>query len=190
MNITIPFISKTCWSVIHTDKIKIDSLYIPIFEEILEEIHKLHPTLDEEDFDLYWPYSPNDYLHVVNYKSYFTALQLMVRPIILLFLNDVVENHDCVEAYRELKSLDFDESRDDRKSKTSPYDATIVGRDNSSQINLLNFEAELLKEKVCCTKEEIFAYALSKLPKIECFTMDQLQKHNLMELAKKGWFSL
>lgn len=183
MELNLVTISRLCWDIIDQNKIHIENTAIPEFQDLLNKIHELYPTLEESDYTLYWRYSNETFLQIQDFLSYATALNLMSDPTVYLMLDDCGEYWD--EIRRFLREQDKREAREEAERKRDKYDVRIPGRDEDDE------EIEEEEEEVGLALDgEILAYALRKQPEVGCFTADLLQKTNLIKDVKKGIYIL
>lgn len=116
--------------------------------------------------------------------SYLAALTLSTDISVYLLLNDGDQN--CEETERFLKMLDLRELEEEKERKRDKYDVRIRRADDEEEV----IEEEPPLEGKSCTDSEILTYALRKLPEVEPFTTDLLQKANLIRDVKKGIYIL
>lgn len=186
MKVTLHVVSTTGWSVLQRHVIDIKHVDLPVFEEILESIHCLYPTLQEDHYELFWPYSRKDYLHIYNNKMYATTLKLMVVPIVIMLLLDAEDHHDCVDGYRIIRMFDYLDERENAKKLLLSYYLRIPERDNTSETNIAAFRQQLDNTTICCNKKNIFEYAIKDLTQIKCYTMDKFFECNNRLIAARG----
>lgn len=184
MELEVTTISRICWDIIDKNKIFIENIAIPEFQELLNKIHELYPTLEESDYTLYWRYSKEAFVQIQDFLSYATALNLMSNPTVYLMLDDCGEYWD--EIRRFLRELDKLEQREEAERKRDKYDVRIPGRDEDNEESESEEDEETERESDC----GILAYALRKQPEVGCFTADLLQKTNLITDVKKGIYIL
>lgn len=181
LELTLSTVSKLCSDVIHQDKINIKQRPIPVIDDVYNKIHEIFPTFYDTDYKLYWRYSQKKFLRIFDYVTYFTALTLATDRCIYLLLSDCDDNWEDNESY--LKELDLRELEEEKERKRDKYDVVIKRKGEEDQEEAKPRLEPPGKER---TDGEILSYALRKLPEVEPFTADLLQKANLIRDVKKG----
>lgn len=185
MDINISTVSKQCWDVLYQDKITINERPIAIIDDIYNKLHELHPTVSDNDYILYWRYAKEQFLKVCDFVSYVTAITLSIDRTLYLLLNDGDEH--CEETEFFLKVLDLRELKEEKERNRDKYDV-IIKREGDEEDEEIEEEPPLGGKP--CIDGKILTYALRKLPEVEPFTADLLQKANLIRDVKKGIYIL
>lgn len=181
-------VSKQCWDVMYQDKFNINQRPIPVIDDIHNKVHELYPTFSDTDYTLYWRYSKEQFLKIYDFASYFTALTLIPDGSLYLLLNDGDEH--CEETETFLKMIDLQELKEEKERNRDKYDVRIKPEDYEEEDEEIVEEEPPAEGETCDDDSKILTYALRKLPEVEPFTADLLQKANLIRDVKKGIYIL
>ncbi|KAK5648663.1 hypothetical protein RI129_003555 [Pyrocoelia pectoralis] len=175
MEITLITISKQCADIINKCTVELDENVL-IIGELYDKIYDIYPSLDVEDYTLYWWYSKDRFHKVCDYITYFAAMKLMVERILLLVLHDSDEYCEDNEIY--LKELDVTDLKEARRTETDPYD--VVAKDSMEGL-------DVGPPLTLRTDPDILNHALRNFPEPKYYISDLMYRMNSAECIKKGW---
>lgn len=177
--IKVVTVSKLCSGFMDFTKIKVPSPAIARYEDILLAVYRLCPNLQLREYGLYWRYSKEKYLRIVDFLSYICCLILDSEKIIYLLLND------CDEGWKDnvtfLSYLDRLQEYEKTEKERTKYDIKIPSRDPPPPKE--DPEEEQPRPR---SPGEIINFAYRKYPEMDFFTSDYNLKKKLIRDLKKG----
>lgn len=187
MNITLILVSKMSSDVVDisdTTIKKTDAL--PIKEDLDLAIYAVYPSLEDEQFDIYFVYGNYKFIHVTDFLSYNAVIITAYKPKLFLLLNDCPEG--WVDNLEYLLYLDRKEERERIEKARDKYYVKIVRPGDpveqldTSQIAISRFDPDKYRTAI-----EILMYAIerSKID-IRVSTHDVAKRARMTDLLCEG----
>ncbi|XP_018328794.1 uncharacterized protein LOC108739402 [Agrilus planipennis] len=176
MDFELVVVSKYASEVITRHQIGFPNLQQLMYFDLLLKIHQLYPTLYlYGDPRVYWQYARNRFFRIEKYFTFISMILFMADKKVYLLLEDCEPNGEETESF--LRWLDYLEERAEEKKRLTKYDVLLHKCKRRKPPKF---------DYVPRTDEEILAYALRKVPHVECYTCDTYLETKAAEYIRRG----
>lgn len=182
MRLKLFVVSKLCSEILTETFICINDPHKTILDDLYNEIHKIYPGLQVEEYVLCWRYSKDTLYKILDYISYVIVLNVPYNKYIYLLLKDFeVPWFDNIYF---LEKLDRIELKEKTERERDIYDVKIrrPGEESEEEDDSLDEVEPEIKR----TDAGVVNFALRTTPETKYFTFDAQLRIELIRVLVKG----